>query len=74
VQQLGHEKKELILAQLTFDQRLSEQTEKVDALQEKVDRKAQKVNALKLEMEALKEAQNDKDTNQARLREEIDSY
>ena len=27
-----------------------------------------------MEMQALKEAQNDKDTNQARLREEIDSY
>ena len=73
LQAQAQEKKELILAQLTFDQKLSEQTEKVDALQEKVDQKSQKVKELKLELEALKEAQNDKDSNQARMREEIDS-
>ena len=33
------EKNELLLAQLAFDQRLSEQTEKVDAIQEKLDHK-----------------------------------
>ena len=44
------------MAQLNFDQRLSEQTEKVNALQEQADLKAQKAKALKIELEAIREA------------------